>query len=168
MKYRKRTLANPWNPMFGSQQLWLDLATRNTEMLMAAAQVITHRTQRMAAAGPQPNARDRREFARMGSEKVDAARESATAMGAQMMALPWDLGLRWWQAASRASAAAGALGASRTPAQALARGKTLANALQATGHAAAHASSAGARVAGRGLAPIHAKATANARRLSKG
>ena len=65
--------------------LWTDLALRTGEMLAASAQVISHRTGRMALAGPAPNARDRKEFTRMVAEKVAAANESAWAMGRQMM-----------------------------------------------------------------------------------
>ena len=128
--------------------LWFELATRSAEMFLASGQVIAQRTQRMALAGPTPNARDRREFARMGSEKVDAARASATAMSQQLMTMPWNLVLPWWQGVVTA----------RTPAQALEAGT----------RGMTQASKAGARLASRGLAPVHARATANARRLSKG
>src|SRR5664279_4822825 len=60
--------------------LWGDLATKTVEMMLASAQVIGHRTGRMALAGPAPNARDRREFALMGQEKIEAGTQSAQAM----------------------------------------------------------------------------------------
>jgi hypothetical protein len=41
-------------------------------MMSASAQVIGHRTGRMALAGPAPNARDRREIALMGQQKIEA------------------------------------------------------------------------------------------------
>ena len=65
--------------------LWTDLALRTGEMLAASAQVISHRTGRMALAGPAPNARDRKEFTRMVAEKVAAANESAMAMSRHWM-----------------------------------------------------------------------------------
>lgn len=78
--------------------LWTDLALRTGEMLAASAQVIGHRTGRMVRAGPSPNARDRKEFTRMGLEKVAAANESAWAMGRQLgQANLMHLGLDWWK-----------------------------------------------------------------------
>ena len=62
--------------LFGNPFLaWTDLAWKIGEMSMASAQVIAHRTTRMAAAGPIPNASDRQEFRRMGQEKIEAATE---------------------------------------------------------------------------------------------
>jgi hypothetical protein len=46
-------------------------------------QVIAHRTARMMMAGAAPSARDRKEFHRMGTEKVFAAGEAWNAMAAQ-------------------------------------------------------------------------------------
>ena len=42
------------------------LAAQSVELAWAAPQVVMHRLARMAQAGPQPSAHDRREFARMG------------------------------------------------------------------------------------------------------
>ncbi|MES3013672.1 MAG: hypothetical protein V4750_08110, partial [Pseudomonadota bacterium] len=67
------------HPLFASFLLWQDLALKSGEMLAASAQVIGQRSRRIAAAGANPNARDRREFARMGREKIEAA--SAAAQG---------------------------------------------------------------------------------------
>jgi hypothetical protein len=100
--------------------------------------VVAHRVGRMAAAGHTPSARDSKEFALMGTEKVAAFYESWAAMGwaalqAQqrlwlgMMLAPW--------------------GGGRPSNQALA------------GHAL--------HILGQGLAPVHRRATANARRLSR-
>jgi hypothetical protein len=54
------------------------------EIGFAAPQVVAHRLQRMALAGPRPGARDRREFTRMGQEKAEAFAESLMAMGLRM------------------------------------------------------------------------------------
>jgi hypothetical protein len=54
------------------------------EISVAAPQVIGHRTLRMASAGALPNARDRREFTRMGQEKIEAMGESAFAVGTRL------------------------------------------------------------------------------------
>ena len=48
----------------------------------------------IAAAGAKPSARDRREFALMGQEKIEAGVESASAMAAQMMTMNPLLGAR--------------------------------------------------------------------------
>jgi hypothetical protein len=54
------------------------------EIGFAAPQVIAHRLQRMALAGPRPGLRDQREFTRMGQEKAEAFAESLMAMGLRM------------------------------------------------------------------------------------
>jgi hypothetical protein len=71
--------------------LWFDFALRSWEMFSASGQVIAARTARMARAGTSPGARDRREFSRMGSEKAQAATQSAFAMAMSLQQA-------WWQA----------------------------------------------------------------------
>ena len=110
--------------------LWMQLATQTAEMLVASAQVISVRTARMAAAGPTPNARDRREFSRMGTEKVAAAGKSAMAAGTRLPALML-----------------------ATPGHSTAAWMALWGQWARLGSAA--------------LAPVHATATANARRLTQ-
>ena len=65
----------------GPLDLWMRLAFRTSEMLWASTQVIAFRTSGMLRHGSTPSARDRRELILMGREKVEAAAESATAMG---------------------------------------------------------------------------------------
>ena len=60
--------------------VWTRLTWKTGEMMLASAQVIHHRKSRMAAVGATPSARDRREFALMGQEKLEASVESAQAM----------------------------------------------------------------------------------------
>lgn len=118
-------------------------ARKATELGFAVPQVVGYRLARLAAAGPAPSARDRREFQLMGVEKIAAFSESWFAMSMAiwqanlalgssmlgMMAMPW-IGAppmqpgRQWQ-----SAMTGALD--------------------------------------KGFAPIHRTATANARRLAR-
>ncbi len=78
-------------PYFSPLMLWTNLAMKTLEMMLASAQVVGHRTGRMALAGPAPSARDRREFPSMGQEKIEAGAHSAQAMAAQMMSIspPW-------------------------------------------------------------------------------
>jgi len=91
----------------------------------------------MLAAGANPDARDRREFERMGTEKVLAFWESMSVMGLEMVKAQQEYALfamrQWWSpwvspwsAASRAT-----------------------------------------KVLEKGLGPVHKRASANARRLRK-
>lgn len=87
-----------FNPsLFNPFLLWADVALKTTEMLFSSAQVIGTRVNRMALAGANPSARDRREFALMGTEKVKAATESGLAVAARLQAANWQLCARAWQ-----------------------------------------------------------------------
>src|SRR4051812_12907352 len=108
-------------PVVAPFLLWSELALRTTEMLIHSAQVINHRTRRIAAAGATPSLRDRREFSKMGLEKVEAMGESALALGKQLTSTNIDLGLRTWQHLWKAGAAWMSLANSQTGAQVLAR-----------------------------------------------
>jgi hypothetical protein len=155
-------------PLLAPQLLWAEWAARSTEMLVAASQVVAHRTDRMAKAGPLPSARDRREFTLMGAEKVAAVQESSAVVQKHLMTgLPWQLGMRWWQDAMAVSQAAVKLGTSRTPAQAIARAGTLTQVATAAGKRSARASASTARLASSALEPVAKRATANAKRLGR-
>ena len=67
--------------------MWNQLAWNTAEMAIASAQVITHRTSRLALAGSVPSARDQREFALMGQEKGEAVLKSAQAVVVPMLML---------------------------------------------------------------------------------
>jgi len=149
--------------------LWGTLGMKAMEMSASAAQVIAIRTTRMAAAGPNPSAADRRENSRMVSEKVDAfsrvgqtLAHGAAPLLAGMAGQALRSGLDLFNAASH-------LAASRTIPETLARQRRLADTLMRNATSAQHgaASDATARLAHRALAPVHQKATANARRLAK-
>src|SRR3712207_5497720 len=91
-----RTKSAPYlsnNPLL----VWTGFALKNAEMLMASAQVIGHRTSRMAMAGVSPSARDRKEFVLMGQEKLEAAAESAQAVALRMIALNFQIGAIWYK-----------------------------------------------------------------------
>jgi len=146
--------------------LWSDVALQMNEMLLSSGSVIRMRTERMARAGLAPNADDLEEFRLMGEEKLAAASESSLAMARQWQGSHVTLANRavqqWFQSAS----AFFSMAVSTTPAQAAAHGDAF---VQAAAHSAATAqqlSSTPARVARSGLQPIHAAATANARRLA--
>jgi hypothetical protein len=121
------------------------LARQATELAMAVPQVVAHRVGRMALAGAQPSARDRREFHRMGQEKVEAFAESWMAMAAQAWRLQFDfwlsaLGLGWtpWLKRAGPGAVEQVLAAQR----------------------------AATAILGSGLAPVRRRAVANAKRLN--
>jgi hypothetical protein len=147
--------------------LWSDLATKSLEMMLASAQVIGHRTGRMALAGPAPTARDRREFALMGQEKIQAGAQSAQAMAAHMMSMSQPWGALAFRHILRNSAAFMSLAGSRTPSQLIARQAALARAVARSAVSMADVSKDATKLAHRGLKPIHARATANAKRLAK-
>lgn len=91
------------------------------ELAWAVPQVVAHRVARMALAGPQPSARDQREFHRMGAEKLAAFQQSWLAMftqaalAQQRMAMglmtawmrPWGLPQPSWMQAGQAVLQAG-------------------------------------------------------------
>jgi hypothetical protein len=147
--------------------VWSSLAWKTSEIMLASAQVIQHRTGRIAAAGATPSARDRREFALMGQEKIEAGIESASAMTAQMMAMNPLLGPRAFKHMMTGAAAVMSIAASRTAGQAMARHAKLVRTMMQSTATTAQLSGAAARLAQRGLKPIHSRATANAKRLGK-
>ena len=146
--------------------LWGTLAVKTLEMSTAAAQVIAIRTSRMAAAGLNPSAADRREMTRMGAEKVDAFSRAGQALALGAMPLVAGMAGQAMRSSLDLFAAATQLAASRTLPQTMQSQRVLTEALlQVPGTRSGHR--AGARLAHRALAPVHAKATANARRLAK-
>lgn len=145
--------------------LWSHLAPTTLEALLASAQVIDHRRRRMALAGTAPSPRDQREFTLMGQEKIDAGAKSARALTARAMTLAWPWGAFSVPQMLQTSAALMSLAASRRPSQLIARQAALARALGRSAASMAAIPRVIAELALRGLKPIHARATANARRL---
>lgn len=124
------------------------------ELAVAAPQVVALRGARILAAGTSPDARDRHEIWRMGAEKMQAMGECMNAIALQMyraqqewallaMRQWWAMWMNpwqwfgWWQAPLRSSAMQKRLRSDVAKAWAS------------------------------GLAPVHKRATANARRLSR-
>ena len=115
-------------------------AARAVELVFAVPEVMAHRLTRLAFAGPAASLRDRRVFSRMGSEKVAAFHESWNSMLLATFRANLALTLsvaRWW--------------------------------LWPTAFRAlpARARRAPLIVLGRGLAPVHRRVVANARRLRR-
>jgi len=148
--------------------LWTNVALRTGEMMWASAQVITHRASRILVAHPNYALRDRRELALMGQEKVQAAYESANAIGAQMVRVNLEFGMLAFKHWIAASTALTALALSRTPRQSLGRqAKLLGDTATRSAVAVSKLSGSAAQLAHHGLKPIHSRATRNARRLGK-
>ncbi len=130
-----------------NQQQAAALWRQGVELSAAAPQVIAHRLARMAAAGPQPSVRDQREFTRMVAEKQTAFAEAWMAMLTQSMVAGPALGM----AMMRAWFTPWGSKAGQAGQRAL----------------AAQWQSAAMGVMGKGLAPVRAKAVANAKRLNR-
>ena len=120
------------------------VARQAAELAVAVPQVIAHRLTRLARAGPAPSARDRREFQRMGAEKAAAFAESWNAMARQTLEATPTL-------------ASAFLRAFWSPARARVAAKS---ATRQVGHAVT-------AIVRAGLAPVHRRAVANAKRLSR-
>ena len=127
------------------------------ELAIAAPQVIALRTARMLAAGAHPHARDRREFMRMGTEKVQVFWESMRAISEQMYKTnqEWTfLAMRRWSAAWMSpwslltNWAVPLRGPGSRATQKRLQNSTL-------------------KMIEKGLTPVHKRAAANARRLSR-
>ena len=122
------------------------LAAKGIGLGFAVPQVLAHRMMRMALAGSSPSLRDRSEFYLMGVEKVAAFYESWTAMSSEMLRA----NLQYCLLPSRYFW----LGLPATK--------------RSSRAAAAHFQRAALAVLGAGVAPIHRRAVANAKRLSRG
>jgi len=149
-------------------RLWSMFAWKTGAVALASVQVIGHRSDRMLSAGASPVLADRRELALMGQEKIAAGAESAKAMALGWMCLNQQLGAIAFKQMLAGTASMLSLATSRTPGQSIARqtrlvGDTIAQAVATT----SQLSKSTARLAHRGLKPIHSRATGNAKRLGK-
>ena len=145
---------------------WTRLAFRTGEMMLSAAEVIAHRTTRIAASGMLPHPQDRAEFARMGQEKVDAAIECAGALARHAVEDPWRAATHAWQDAWGLGLDLMALASSATPAQALHR-HTLVMKRLGRASGAERATSSALMLSDRMLAPLHRRTAANVKRLRR-
>ncbi|WP_298831081.1 polyhydroxyalkanoate granule-associated phasin [uncultured Piscinibacter sp.] len=121
------------------------IAAKTAQLSVAVPQVVSHRVTRMAIAGTPMSKRDREEFKRMVDEKKVAFTEALVAMAAQTaranQALAMSMLRSFWFPSLR-----------RGP-------SPLALAAQLQGAALG--------VLAKGIAPVHRKAVANAKRLAK-
>jgi hypothetical protein len=118
------------------------LAVQAVELGVAVPQIIAHRVARMALAGASPSARDRKEFDLMGTEKIAALKEAWNAMALQAMLENQKLALSYMQSLWFPWA---------RPKRSASR----------------QMNNAALGILGKGMAPIHRRALANAKRLGR-
>lgn len=121
------------------------VAVQAAELSAAVPQVVFHRMARLAMAGIHPKPGDRAEFRRMGAEKVAAWQESWLAMWQQAWVLQQ-------QVLSAMVQAAWSPWSGERPSPARVHRQL---------------SESTADIVSKGLAPVHRRAVANARRLSR-
>jgi hypothetical protein len=160
---RNKTLTLCANPF----SVWTDLAMNTCEMMMASAEVIGHRTGRMAVAGPIPNASDQREFALMGQEKIEAAAESARAMAEFVMTMNRQLGAQAFSQMLTGSTAMISLASSSSVGQSIERQGELVRTITESAITASQLPNSAGLLAQSAVKPIYSRTKANARRLGK-
>lgn len=117
------------------------LVTQLAELSFAAPQVVAHRVARMAQAGPTPSSRDQKEFQLMVSEKATAFSQAWSAMAVQAAVANHALALSFFKSFGHKPPSAAA--------------------------AASQIQRAATSVLSKGVAPVHRKAVANAKRLAR-
>lgn len=160
---RIRTAANSRDALTTGAAI-ADLLTKGAEMAISAAQIITLRGTMMATAGPTPTPAEQREFLRMGFEKVEAATASAQALLGDLFEfhrqLPALASAHW-----NLFTAAATFGSVRTLADLWAANARYVEAVQQAGGVILRSWGISVRAAHKGLRPVHARVSANARRL---
>lgn len=125
------------------------VGTKTSELSLAAPQVVAHRVARLLSAGAVPSANDQREFMRMGTEKVEAFAESWLAMSTQALQAQQQLMTSvlqtWCNPWAWAAGPVEPLQQLQTQAQ-----HSMLNVIE------------------QGVDPLHRRAVANAKRLSRG
>ncbi len=121
------------------------LVVKTAELAFAVPQVVAHRVTRMALSGLSLSARDRKEFELMVAEKNRAFGESWNAMAAQAVLANQALAASFFKSFL-------AVGQGKKPSAA---------------RSAAQLQRAALGVLGKGFAPVHRKAVANAKRLGR-
>ena len=133
--------------------------TRLAELAVAVPQVIAVRTARVMAGGAYPGVADRAELSRMHTEKVQAFWESMSAMALQTIKLQQQYArnsaLQWWRLWT-------------TPWWLASNPTALPSASAILGlPTAVQRNRAASDLVAAGLGPVHKRATANARRLTR-
>ena len=121
------------------------ISTKATELVFAVPQVVAHRVTRMAMAGSTLSERDRKEFDLMLTEKKTAFAEAWQAMATQTVRANQTLAASFFRSMWSPTA----------------WGKT------SVGKVAVQVQGAALGILDKGMAPVHRKAVANAKRLAR-
>jgi hypothetical protein len=147
---------------------WSRFALSVGQMAASSAEVIAHRTGRVAFSCFNPAVSDQRELALMAQEKQDAARESLQGMVMPMFGLWQQAGILAQRQMWASALSAMSIASSSTPAQFADRqAKAAGEAVRNSTVAAANISRSTATIARRALKPIHGRVKANVKRLRK-
>lgn len=161
---RRRVRINAPNPFL----IWSGLALKTSEMMVASAEVISHRASRMAMAGVVPSVYDQREFVLMGQEKIEAVAESAQAIAERMLNLNQEISTLAYKQIVMGTSGIISLATSSTLAESSdLQVKLVHDTMSGSAAAVSQLTDSFARVAHKGLRPLHSRATANAKRLRK-
>jgi hypothetical protein len=140
--------------------LWWQTCLKAAETMVAAPQVITHRTARMAQVGSIPTQVDQREFAAMGAEKVVAFSQAWMNAASEIVTFQQQMAStaihQWWAMANQFN-----------PVTTFTAPWSLMKAPIGLLFTSNRAMSITPRIAHAVVKPIHAKATSNARRLTR-
>ena len=161
---RRKIRINASNPFL----IWSGLALKTSEMMVASAEVISHRASRMAMAGVVPSEHDQREFVLMGQEKIEAVAESAQAIAERMLNQNQEISTLAYKQLMMGTSGIISLATSATLAESSnLQAKLVQDTMSGSAAAVSQLTDSLARVAHRGLKPLHSRATANAKRLRK-
>lgn len=156
------------NLFAGPFMMWSRLAWKAGEMAISSAQVIGHRSSRLALSGRMPSARDQHEFSLMGREKGEAVLESAQAVATRVLMLNQQFAALAFKQLMSASVTLMSIAASRTAGESVERqAKLVSDTMTGSVVAASKLSGSTARIARSALKPVHKRVSANARRLGK-
>jgi hypothetical protein len=155
-------------PVFDVSCNCLRLFSEVCELLNATAQVVRVRTARMALAGPVPNQLDRAEFSIMGIEKCEATSESIEAMNAGLIKLAFEFTSDTCNLIRAMSTAPTGFASRRPVTQRCENQPTFLTAVIQSPSNPLYLVSSMTSLVREMLAPIHGRATANARRLGAG
>lgn len=150
-----------FNPLL----LWTDVAAQTSAMLMSSSTVVQIRSGQLMRDAMSPGDADVVEIGLMGNEKIEAAGKSSAAMVNQLHTTQFALPQRAVRLSFQATEAMASLLTAISPVEAAARFQRLLQISNRSVETASQLCSASARIAQRGLRPVHDRARSNARRL---
>lgn len=150
-----------FNPLL----LWTDVAAQTGVMLLSSSTVVQIRTGQLLRDALSPGEADMQEIGLMGQEKLEAVSESGAAMANQLHTAQFALPQRALRLSLQAADALASLLVALSPAEAATRLDRLLRISNRSMATASQMCSVSARIAQRGLRPVHDRARSNARRL---